>query len=231
MTYKNHDLPPGTGLIDLELGQETDMTYYEWITDSTVDAGEGWGYVKGPGLQDRGQPGRQPGGPGQQERLPAAERRPESRRHHPRGSQSAACWAWAKWLEVNGEAIYGTTPGSSPAKGRPDSTRPGISTRSNDLRYTAQDIRFTAKENVLYATVLAWPGEKVPIKSLAGGPDPSRNFRNGAVPVGDRLRHHAGRRQGVAVGSDAGMASPSRPQNGRPASYAFVFKIVRRRPE
>jgi hypothetical protein len=29
----------------------------------------------------------------------------------------------------------------------------------DSLRYTAQDIRFTAKDNVLYATVLGWPGD------------------------------------------------------------------------
>jgi len=51
VTYKSHDLPPGAGLLDLELGQEADLTYYEWITDSTVDSGSGWGYVKDLGFK------------------------------------------------------------------------------------------------------------------------------------------------------------------------------------
>ena len=51
VTYKRNTLPPGTGLLDLERGQEADLTYYEWITDSTVDVGRGWGYVKGLGFK------------------------------------------------------------------------------------------------------------------------------------------------------------------------------------
>ena len=43
MTYKGHNLPPGVGIDDLELGQERDLTYHEWITDSTMDAGEAGG--------------------------------------------------------------------------------------------------------------------------------------------------------------------------------------------
>ena len=37
MTYKGHDLPPGVGIDDLELGQERELTYHEWITDSSID--------------------------------------------------------------------------------------------------------------------------------------------------------------------------------------------------
>jgi hypothetical protein len=37
VTYKGHHLPPGVALNDLELGQERDLTYHEWITDSSVD--------------------------------------------------------------------------------------------------------------------------------------------------------------------------------------------------
>ena len=44
-------MPPGAGLLDLERGQETDLTYHEWITDSTVDDGRGWGYVEGLGFK------------------------------------------------------------------------------------------------------------------------------------------------------------------------------------
>lgn len=44
--YKWHDLVPGVGIDDLELGQELNLTYNEWITDTTIDSGSGWGYVK-----------------------------------------------------------------------------------------------------------------------------------------------------------------------------------------
>ena len=46
VTYKDYDLAPGAGVVDLELGRMNSLTYHEWITDSTVDDGEGWGYLK-----------------------------------------------------------------------------------------------------------------------------------------------------------------------------------------
>ena len=51
ITYKNHDMTPGAGVYDLELGQETEMTYAEWITDTTIDAGSGWGYISDLGFK------------------------------------------------------------------------------------------------------------------------------------------------------------------------------------
>ena len=74
VTYKTHDLVPGSGLLDHELGQEPQLTYHEWITDSTVDDRGAWGYADDLTFKIP-QPGdRQPGGPGEQEWLSAAQR-------------------------------------------------------------------------------------------------------------------------------------------------------------
>jgi alpha-L-fucosidase len=51
VSYKDNHLLPGAGLRDLELGQEADLTYYEWITDTSIDDGGGWGYVNGLGFK------------------------------------------------------------------------------------------------------------------------------------------------------------------------------------
>jgi alpha-L-fucosidase len=97
------------------------------------------------------------------------------------------------------------------------------------LRYTAQDIRFTTKDNVLYATVLGWPGEKVLIKSLAGGANPDKNFWNGLYPseivsitmLGDgRELKWELTKEGLTVETP----------KTKPCEYAFVFKIVRKKP-
>ena len=37
ISYKDHDLPPGAGLQDHELGQEPILTYADWITDTSID--------------------------------------------------------------------------------------------------------------------------------------------------------------------------------------------------
>jgi len=46
VTYKDFDLAPGSGVVDLELGRMHHLTYNEWITDTTIDDGSGWGYLK-----------------------------------------------------------------------------------------------------------------------------------------------------------------------------------------
>ena len=33
-------------LLDLELGRESELTHYDWITDTTVHDGSAWAYMK-----------------------------------------------------------------------------------------------------------------------------------------------------------------------------------------
>ena len=79
----------------------------------------------------------------------------------------------AKWMGPNGEGIYATRPWKVYGEG-PSVTSPaprGQFGGARDVRpYTAEDIRFTAKGDVLYAFVMAWPANgKVTIKTLAQG--------------------------------------------------------------
>ena len=46
LTYKWNHLVPGAGVVDLELGRFDTLTYHDWITDTTVDDGHGWCYLK-----------------------------------------------------------------------------------------------------------------------------------------------------------------------------------------
>lgn len=98
-----------------------------------------------------------------------------------------------KWLDVNGEAIYGTRPwikyGEGPAADAAAATMKlardsGFAGKANEKNiggplvggggqprkgYTAQDIRFTKKGNTLYAIVMAWPKMQTMIASLSTG--------------------------------------------------------------
>jgi alpha-L-fucosidase len=73
-----------------------------------------------------------------------------------------------RWLEVNGEAIYGTRHWQRFGEGP---TRV-LTTRFRERDYqpfTAQDVRFTTKERTLYAICLGWPEGSARITSLARG--------------------------------------------------------------
>jgi alpha-L-fucosidase len=66
------------------------------------------------------------------------------------------------WLNVNGEAIYGTRPWRVYGEG-PTKVAAGSFHDTDTTKYTPEDFRFTTKGDVLYALGLAWPtnGEAV----------------------------------------------------------------------
>ncbi len=71
-----------------------------------------------------------------------------------------------QWMSVNGEGIYGTRPwkifGERPVG---EAVKSG-SFNESKIKYTAQDIRFTTKGDVLYAFCLGKPSGKIRITSL-----------------------------------------------------------------
>lgn len=168
ITYKGHDLVPGSGVRDLELGQESELTYNEWITDNSVDDRGAWGWAENltfktpnrliDNLVDRVSKngylllnvGPKPDGS-----------IPEKAKE--------VLLAMGAWLETNGEAIYGTSPWLIAGVG-PTSLEEvqEMGFNESDQTYTSEDIRFTAKGDNLYATFLEWPGEYAIIPPLKG---------------------------------------------------------------
>ena len=119
------------------------------------------------------------------------------------------------WLNVNGEAIYGTRPWRIYGEG-PTKVAAGSFHDTDTTHYTAEDFRFTAKGDVLYVIGLAWPanGEAV-IHSLAAAV--------GSQPV-----------QSVSLlGSDAKPKFEQRPDGlhvalpaQAPSKYAYVLRLT-----
>jgi alpha-L-fucosidase len=70
----------------------------------------------------------------------------------------------AKWMDVNGEGIFGSRPwkmfGEGPAKVT------GGMFNEGKIKYGQADVRFTTKDGALYAYVLGVPTDTISIKSL-----------------------------------------------------------------
>ena len=154
------------GIVDLELGRFDTLTYQDWITDTTVDDEHGWGY-----LQDvRYKPLRtlihylvdnvsKNGylllnvGP-----MPNGE--------IPEQSQRNVYWRWASGWKLMEKQYTAPPLGRLMAVAQRGWRNQAISWKIKEVQYTAKDIRFTARDDVLYAICLGWPTEPVLIEEL-----------------------------------------------------------------
>ena len=217
-TYKWHHLAPGAAVVDLELGRMGELTYHDWITDTTVDDGHGWGYVRDTAyksvtslvhyLVDNVSKnglmllnvGPMPNGT-----------IPEPAKEILRGI--------GVWLDVNGDAIYGTSPWMVLGEGPTQMALTGAFSERQEVAYTAEDVRFTVKGDVLYATLLGWPGERATVGCL------------GRMLYEQEMRsvHMLGVERELAWTLSPDGLTVTLPAE-RPCEHAYVLRIERARP-
>jgi alpha-L-fucosidase len=190
--YKEYDLPPGVGMRDIEDGRLNEMPYDEWINDMGIAHPTSWWYHDGIKYKSTNwlvdefvdmvsKNGRL---------LLNVGPKPDGTFHEVAQKRLIE---FGNWLKVNKEAIFGTTAwvifGEGPTElketplnhfanekdfdfGRIDELiqsgemKSGHYTQDMQIKYQPDDIRFTVKDNILYAICLGWPGEKVTIESL-----------------------------------------------------------------
>ena len=165
LTYKQEAFPPNTAVLDIERGKLDTLRLQPWQSDTSVSI-DSWGYVK----DDRYRTARS---------LLADLIDVVSKNGNlllnigPESDGTIApeirdlLLQMGAWLQVNGEAIYGTRPWVLYGEGP---TNVSATRDEASHAYTAADLRFTTKGNVLYALGLARAaGGQVLIKTLYAG--------------------------------------------------------------
>jgi alpha-L-fucosidase len=121
-----------------------------------------------------------------------------------------------EWLDVNGEAIYGTRHWHIFGEG--DTTvGEGHMREREDQPFSASDIRFTVKGNSLYAICLGWPGETAVIKSLGSDSAiPAQNIEHIQMLGTDEPLTWSQREDGLHINT------PS----AKPCDHAYTFRLI-----
>ncbi|HDY88424.1 MAG TPA: alpha-L-fucosidase [bacterium] len=213
VSHKDDHLPPGVAVLDIERGKLDTLTTLDWITDTSVDR-KSWCYIKNPdyksvntivdNLVDRVSKngnlllniGPRPDGtiPDEQKKL---------------------LLDIGEWLDVNGEAIYGTRYWKIYGEG-PTKIKAGSFGEKDIKDYTVQDIRFTTKDSILYAICLDWPEREFNIKSLSS----TSNLCTEKIIEITML----GNNEKLKWSRDKDALTIMTPTE-KPCEHAFVFKI------
>ena len=154
VNYKDLSAAPGTGTLDVERGQLTDIQQQVWQTDTSI-SNISWGYLEHDSFKTPEfiihmlvdvvskngnlllNVGPRPDGtiPEEAQRI---------------------LREVGEWLKVNGEAIYGSKPWTRFGEG-PTAASGGSFHEGQAKPYTPQDFRFTTGGGHLYAIELGWP--------------------------------------------------------------------------
>jgi alpha-L-fucosidase len=164
INYKDYAMQDHSGVLDIERGQLGDMRPLAWQTDTSV-SNKSWGYIKDDTFKSPEFVIDQLIDIVSKNGNLLLNIGPRSDGTIPEEVQHVLLDVGA-WLNVNGEAIYGTRPWRIFGEG-PTKVAAGSFHDTDTTHYTAEDFRFTTKGDVFYAIGLAWPdnGESV-IRSL-----------------------------------------------------------------
>lgn len=230
VTYKYHHLVPGVGVVDLELGRFNKLTYHIWITDTTVDDGCGWGYLRDAKYKTATELIHYLIDNVSKNGLLLLNVGPKPNGEIPEEAREILL-QMGKWLEINGEAIYGTTPWLIYGEGPTKMTKSGMFSENEKVRFTGEDIRFTVKDDILYAILLGWPGEEVTIKSIKPIGEEFFEAENEYVIYESEIEYI--KMLGVdemllwkMTKDGLKIKTPSK----KPCEHAYVFKIKRKYP-
>jgi alpha-L-fucosidase len=213
INYKDYALQEQCGVLDLERGQLGDIRPLYWQTDTSI-SNKSWGYIKDDTFKSPEFVVHQLIDIVSKNGNLLLNIGPRADGTIPDEVQQVLLEVGA-WLNVNGEAIYGTRPWRIYGEG-PTKVAAGSFHDTDTANYKPEDFRFTTKGDVLYAIGLAWPtnGEAV-IHSLVQTVG-SERVRSVALLGSDAKLQFNQRADGLHV------QLPTQP----PAKYAYVLRLT-----
>lgn len=206
--------PDGAAMLDLERGKLADIRDLPWQTDTSI-SNKSWGYIEGDTFK--------PVGSLINDLIDIVSKNgclllnvgPRADGTIPQEAQDILLEMGA-WLDVNGEAIYDTRPWHVFGEG-PTGVAIGDHSEHKNADFTAEDIRFTANGESLYAIGLGWPSDqKSSIKAL--GTD-AKLLKGKIASV--RLLGSEAKLQWEQTGEALNITLPE----SRSSKHAFALKI------
>ena len=163
INFKNSSYPDGTAVLDVERGKLPGIRPIPWQTDDAL-GNESWGYAAGNTFKDAryvihnladivSKNGNLLMNIGPRADGTITE------------EETSALLGTGKWLDINGEAIYGTRVWKVFGEGPTESASGSFVDQK--VPFNEKDIRFTTKGETLYAITLGLPKTETKIKNLS----------------------------------------------------------------
>lgn len=213
INYKDYAMQEHAGVLDIERGQLGDLRPLHWQTDTSV-SNKSWGYIKDDTFKSPEFVVHQLIDIVSKNGNLLLNIGPRSDGTIPDEVQKVLLDVGA-WLNVNGEAIYGTRPWRTYGEG-PTKVASGSFHDTDTEHYKPEDFRFTTKGDVLYAIGLAWPANGEAVIHSLGSTAGSQQVQSVSLIGSDATLKHEQRADGLHV------QLPAQP----PAKYAYVLRIA-----
>lgn len=211
---KYHCFPDDLIVLDIERGRMSDIHKYPWQTDTSVGK-ISWGYIENEQYKTADYL--------LDELIDIVSKNgclllnigPKADGTIPQEAEEILL-SMGEWMEINGEALFNTRPWKIYGEG-PTKVNKGHHSEKHNKDAGHEDIRFTTKGDVLYATSLGWPDDGVfTIESLAkGNPYESRMIQNVHFISGNNQVDWKQNRDALKIQVDGSM----------PCEAAYVFRV------
>ena len=215
INYKDYAMQEESAVLDVERGQLAGIRPLPWQTDTSI-SNKSWGYIQNDTFKSPEFIIHQLVDVVSKNGNLLLNIGPRSDGTIPDEVQSVLREV-GSWLQVNGEAIYGTRSWSTFGEG-PTQVAAGSFHDTDTQAYTAEDFRFTSHGAVLYAIELGWPSNRKAVIRALGAKDPSKISRVQSVTL---------------LGVDAKLSFEQRsdalyiqlPEQA-PGKFAYAFRIT-----